>query len=130
MNDQTESADAVVILTNKYCQNPDAEDASNIMRVISVKVAIKARRKSTVDWIISLCSKFLDSKNLNHEVGGELQEVAKGVWLRLNIELQRLFGLLCAAVLIGWDPATPPSPIIWAHLRGRYWSAKIDDIPL
>jgi hypothetical protein len=49
MNDQTESADAVVILTNKYCQNPDAEDASNIMRVISVKVAIKARRKSTVD---------------------------------------------------------------------------------
>jgi hypothetical protein len=28
----------VVILTNKYCQYPDAEDASNIMRVISVKV--------------------------------------------------------------------------------------------
>ncbi len=26
-------------------------------------------------------------------------------------------------VLIGWDPATPP-PRIWAHTRGRYWSAK------
>ena len=36
---QAESADAVVILTNKYCQYPDAEDASNIMRVIAVKVS-------------------------------------------------------------------------------------------
>jgi hypothetical protein len=24
----------------------------------------------------------------------------------------------------------PPSPRIWAHIRGRYWSAKIDDISL
>jgi methyltransferase-like protein len=37
---QAESADAVVILTNKYCQYPDAEDASNIMRVIAVKVTL------------------------------------------------------------------------------------------
>jgi hypothetical protein len=22
------------------------------------------------------------------------------------------------------------SPLIWAHIRGRYWSAKIDDISL
>ena len=29
----------MIILTNKYCQDPDAEDASNIMRVISVKVS-------------------------------------------------------------------------------------------
>ena len=34
---QVENADAVIILTNKYSQYPDAEDASNIMRVISVK---------------------------------------------------------------------------------------------
>ncbi len=56
------------------------------------------------------------------------------VWIhRLNMELdlQSLFGLLCAAVLIGWDPATPPPRIcIWAQIRGRYWSAKIDDISL
>lgn len=32
-----EEADACVILANKYCQNSDAEDASNIMRVISIK---------------------------------------------------------------------------------------------
>ncbi len=42
---------------------------------------------------------------------------------RLNMELD----LLCTAVLIGWDP---PYPRIWAHIRGHYWSAKIDDITL
>ncbi len=43
-------------------------------------------------------------------------------------------GSMCRAVLISWDTATPPpphpSPIIWAHIRGRYWSAKIDDMSL
>jgi hypothetical protein len=55
-----------------------------------------------------------------------------GVRHRLNMELdlQSLFGFLCTAVLIGLDPATPPFPRIWAHIRGRYWSAKIDDISL
>ncbi len=48
---------------------------------------------------------------------------------RLNLELD-LQSFICTAVLIGWDPATPPSPRIWAHIRGRYWSAKIDDISL
>ncbi|CAG04818.1 unnamed protein product, partial [Tetraodon nigroviridis] len=32
-----ELADACLILANKYCADPDAEDASNIMRVISIK---------------------------------------------------------------------------------------------
>jgi hypothetical protein len=51
---------------------------------------------------------------------------------RLNMELylQSLFGLLCTAVLIGWDPATTPSSRIWAHIRGSYWSDKINDISL
>ncbi len=52
----------------------------------------------------------------------------------MELDLQSLFGLMCTAVLIGWDPATSPpphpSPRIWAHIRGRYWSAKIDDISL
>jgi hypothetical protein len=47
----------------------------------------------------------------------------------MELDLQILFGLLSTAVLIGRDPATPP-PRIWAHMRGRYWSAKIDDISL
>ena len=29
-----------VFLTYSYCQDPDAEDASNIMRVISIKVVL------------------------------------------------------------------------------------------
>ncbi|XP_067828648.1 calcium-activated potassium channel subunit alpha-1a isoform X6 [Heptranchias perlo] len=32
-----ESSDACLILANKYCPDPNAEDASNIMRVISIK---------------------------------------------------------------------------------------------
>ncbi|XP_075924825.1 calcium-activated potassium channel subunit alpha-1 isoform X2 [Petromyzon marinus] len=32
-----EAADACMIIANKYCPDPDAEDASNIMRVISIK---------------------------------------------------------------------------------------------
>jgi hypothetical protein len=47
------------------------------------------------------------------------------------LDLQSLFGLLCTAVLIGSDPATPPFPPnlrIWAHIR--YEGAKIDDISL
>jgi hypothetical protein len=27
-------------------------------------------------------------------------------------------------------PQLPPPPRMWAHIRGRYWSAKIDDISL
>ncbi len=40
--------------------------------------------------------------------------------LNMELDLQRIFGLLCTAVLIGWDPATfpPPPPRIWAHIRG------------
>ncbi len=37
----------------------------------------------------------------------------------------------CRTVLIGWDPHNLPPPLcIWAHIRWRYWSAKIDDISL
>ena len=34
---QIHDADACLVLANKYCQDPDAEDAANIMRVISIK---------------------------------------------------------------------------------------------
>ncbi len=37
--------------------------------------------------------------------------------------------LMRTAVFIGWDTAPPP-PRFWAHIRGRYWSANIDDISL
>ena len=34
---QVHEADACLVLANKYCSDPDAEDAANIMRVISMK---------------------------------------------------------------------------------------------
>ncbi len=47
---------------------------------------------------------------------------------RLNMELDLLKFIWAPAILTGRDPATPFSRRIWAHIRGRYWSAKIDDI--
>jgi hypothetical protein len=52
--------------------------------------------------------------------------------LNMELDLQSLFGLLCTVKLIaiGRDHRNPPPPRIWAHIRGSYWSAKIDDISL
>ena len=36
-SDKVHEADACLVLANKYCPDPDAEDAANIMRVISIK---------------------------------------------------------------------------------------------
>jgi hypothetical protein len=44
--------------------------------------------------------------------------------LKIELDLQSLFGLLCITT------ETPPPSRIWAQIRGRYWSAKIDDISL
>ncbi len=41
--------------------------------------------------------------------------------LNMELDLQSLFGLLRAAVLIGWDPATTPLP---PHL-GSYYEGAI-----
>ncbi len=59
-----------------------------------------------------------------------------GVQHRLNMEvdLQSLFGLhvTWCAQLYSWaeTPKLPPPPAFGLVLRGRYWSAKIDDISL
>ena len=37
LTSKVHEADACLVLANKYCQDPDAEDAANIMRVISLK---------------------------------------------------------------------------------------------
>jgi hypothetical protein len=47
----------------------------------------------------------------------------------MELDPKFFWGSMCTAVLIG--PAIPPiSPRIWAHIQGRYWSAKIDEISL
>ncbi len=50
----------------------------------------------------------------------------------LNMELcfQSFFGLHVHSCTHWLNPTTPPLPRIWAHIRGRYWSANIDDISL
>ncbi len=51
----------------------------------------------------------------------------------MELDIQSLFGLYehsCNHWLRNWDPTTPLSARILAHIRGRYWSAKIDDISL
>ncbi len=58
----------------------------------------------TLQWIISLPPPF---SNLLRYL-----KITVPPTYRLNIEidLQSLHGLLCTALLIGWDPATPPFP--------------------
>jgi hypothetical protein len=52
--------------------------------------------------------------------------------LNMELDLQSLFGLYSLAETPQLPPKdTPPlSPRIWAHIRGRYRSAKIDDVSL
>ncbi len=50
----------------------------------------------------------------------------------MELDLKSLFGLLVHSCAHWLRPpqSTLPSPRIWAHIRGRYWSVKIDDISL
>jgi hypothetical protein len=67
---------------------------------------------------------------------GETAEGAEGLGERCNhrlnmeLDLQSSLGSMCTAVLI-WGAETtqlpPLSPRTLAHIRGRYWSAKMDD---
>jgi hypothetical protein len=56
--------------------------------------------------------------------------------LNMEVDLQSLFGLHvivtgCAQLYsLAEAPQPPVSPRIGTRLRGRYWSAKIDDICL
>ncbi len=46
--------------------------------------------------------------------------------LHMELDLQSLFGLLYSCTHWPRPRNPPPSPRIWAHIRGRYWLAKID----
>ncbi len=56
--------------------------------------------------------------------GGCLWNLGNNPSHRLNMELdlKRLFGLLCTAVLIGWDPATPP---LSTYLGSYTWTLLV-----
>jgi hypothetical protein len=49
--------------------------------------------------------------------------------LNMELDLQSLFGLHAQLYSFAETPQqSPPHLRIWAHIRERYWSAKIDDI--
>ncbi len=50
--------------------------------------------------------------------------------LNMELDLQSLFGLHVHSCTHLLRSRTPSPPRIWAHIRGRWWSAKIDDISL
>uniref|UniRef100_A0A5K3FG44 Helicase C-terminal domain-containing protein n=1 Tax=Mesocestoides corti TaxID=53468 RepID=A0A5K3FG44_MESCO len=53
-----ENADACLVLANKYSNDPDAEDATNIMRVISIKNSC-ANIKASADFVKTLLIRWL-----------------------------------------------------------------------
>jgi hypothetical protein len=52
--------------------------------------------------------------------------------LHMELDLQSIFGLHVHSCTHRLRPHMPHPPFsrIWAHVRGRYWSAKIDNISL
>jgi hypothetical protein len=48
----------------------------------------------------------------------------------MELDLQSYLGSCVQLYSLAEAPQLPPSPCIWAHIRGLYWSAKIDDISL
>jgi hypothetical protein len=49
----------------------------------------------------------------------------------MELDLQSLFGLHIVHSCTHWQrPRNSPPLHIWAHIKGRYWSAKIEDISL
>ncbi len=50
--------------------------------------------------------------------------------LNMELDLQSLYGLHVYSCTHLPRPSNSPSTRSWAHIRGHYWSAKIDDISL
>jgi hypothetical protein len=51
----------------------------------------------------------------------------------MELDLQSYLGSMCSGAQLNSlaeAPQLSPSPRIRAHIRGRYWSPKIDDISL
>jgi hypothetical protein len=61
---------------------------------------------------------------------GVLKRLEHRLNMEIELDLTSLFGLLCTAVYSFAETPQHPPPRIRAHIRGRYWSAKTDDISL
>ncbi len=80
---------------------------------ISKQGPVDTKRENIVGWIrIMLTTKMLC---LSHRLHMELDLQKKGSCVQLYSLVE--------------NPQLPP-PRTWAHIRGRYWTAKIEDISL
>ena len=80
---RADQAAACMVLTNKFCDDPDAEDAANIMRVISLKNYCEDTRV-----IIQLM--MYHNKGYLLNIPGEdaqtiLLRLAERLYIRLNV---------------------------------------------
>jgi hypothetical protein len=56
-----------------------------------------------------------------------ISDLAFPAKVKMELDFQNLLGLH----VLSYTQLYPPLPLsFWAHIRGRYWSAKIDDISL
>jgi hypothetical protein len=93
----------------------------------SLSVNVENRDVVYLGWLI--VSTYFERKR--QIAKGAISLCSRSPYCRLNMELvlQSLFGLHVRSSLAETpQPPPPPSPRIWAHRRGRYWSAKIDKI--
>jgi hypothetical protein len=93
----------------------------------SLSVIVENRDVVYLGWPIA--STYFTRKRQIAE--GAISLCSRSPYCRLNMELdlQSLFGLHVRSSLAETpQPPPPPSPRIWAHRRGRYWSAKMDNI--
>ena len=82
---QVHEADACLVLANKYCPDPDAEDAANIMRVISIK-----NYSDDIRVIIQLMQYHNKVNNIK----------MKYFFYNFKIFLQKFFKLKCGSKLV------------------------------
>jgi hypothetical protein len=59
------------------------------------------------------------------------QDLGLESWVKYGVISPKFIWAPCATLYsLAETPQRPPPPRIWAHIRGLYWSAKIDDISL
>ncbi len=96
---------------------------------LSVNWWVLTKNKQYIFSLLLFCFKFVNTffqygRHWNRTNTSQLWALynpwAHG--LNMELDLQSLFGLLCTAVLISWEPATPPLP---PHLGSYIYEGAI-----
>ncbi len=70
---------------------------------------------------------MLNYEHLRQILCQGLSQGMGGLHRYMELDLQSLFGLHVHSCTHWLRPPQPPPSPIWAHVRVRYWSAKLDD---